>query len=59
MAMEELLRLTHLPAAAAWPMTLLMLGLGVVHLLHQVIGLLERWDRYRLNRAKARPPGSS
>jgi hypothetical protein len=57
--MEELLRLTHLPAPAAWPMTLLMLALVFVHLLHQVIALLERWDRYRLNRIKARPPRSN
>jgi len=64
--MEELLRLTHLPAPAVWPMTFLVLGLVVIHLLHRVIGLLdrgigllERWDRYRLNRAKARPPRSS
>lgn len=64
--MEKLLPLTHLPDAVAWPTAVLVLGLLVIHLLnrvigllHRVIGLKERWDRYRLSRAKARPPSPS
>jgi hypothetical protein len=54
--MEELLRLIHLPAGAAWPMALLVLGFGLVQLGHAVIRLLEAWDRYRANRSGGRRP---
>jgi hypothetical protein len=51
--MAELLQLTHSPVAA-WLAWGLAFAFGLVGLGHAVIGLLWKWDDYRLHRSRAR-----
>lgn len=53
---ELLLRIVELSPAVEWLAVALICAFALVQLGHRVIGLLQAWDEYRVNRPGARRP---
>ena len=50
--MPELLRIADLSPIFEWLAVALICAFALVQLAHRLIGLLEAWDEYRINRAR-------